>query len=302
MSSGLPLTVLEVLRRATGYFASKGVPTPRLDAEVLLAHVLGMQRIQLYVNFDRPLDKDELAAYRRATAERGRRVPVAYITGTKEFFGLEFKVTPAVLIPRPETEVLVEQVLEWAKGRAGGTRLRIADIGTGSGAIAVALAVRLAEAELWATDASAAALEVARENARVHGVEERVHFQLGNLAEPLAGLFDAVVSNPPYVAEKEAPSLVPELAYEPREALFGGPDGLKWYPELIRQAGHIVKRGGIVALEIGAEQGGTVRDMLSETGFFADICIVKDYAGLDRVIIAERAAASVEHDASRGDN
>lgn len=305
-----PLTVLEVLRRAAEYFARKGVPTPRLDAEVLLAHVLGMQRIQLYVNFDRPLDPAELAAYRQVTAERGRRVPVAYITGKKEFFGLEFKVTPAVLIPRPETEVLVEQVLAWAAGgpadrqgtemggadgdadRPVGPCLRIADIGTGSGAIAVTLAVKLAEAEVWATDVSEAALVVARANAEAHGVAERVRFRQGNLAEPLAaaGFFDAVVSNPPYVAEKEAATLAPELAHEPHEALFAGPDGLLWYLELIRQAAPLVRQAGMFAAEIGAEQARAVSDLARATGVFRDIRVVKDYAGLDRVVVAERAA------------
>ncbi len=304
MSEG-PLTVLEVLRRAAGYFAGKGVATPRLDAEVLLAHVLGMQRIQLYVNFDRPMGPEELAAYRHATAERGRRVPVAYITGKKEFFGLEFKVTPAVLIPRPETEILVEQVLAWA-AQATELRLRIADIGAGSGAIAVALAVRLPEAEVWATDVSPAALEVATENAKAHGVADRVRFRLGNLAEPLldmtarkdapagrspAGFFDIAVSNPPYVADKDVGTLAPELAYEPRAALCGGADGVMFYPELLRQAGELLREGGILAVEIGSDEGAAVREMAGGTGVFDKIRIAKDYAGLDRVIVAERVAA-----------
>ncbi len=308
------LTVLQVLKRTTDYFAQKGIPTPRLDAEVLLAHLLGVERIRLYVEFDRPLVAQELDGYRELVARRARRAPVAYLTGRKEFMGLDLAVTPEVLIPRPETELLVERALAWCRAEmqqmqqpggdspgsssdsssAGSSALRLADIGTGSGSIAVALAKNLPESIVYATDISGAALTVALANAEKHGVQSRIKFLAGDLARPLfgeglEGKLDLVASNPPYVAQRVAGELTPEVVqHEPQTAIFGGEDGLKFYPPLVEQAGKLLRRGGLLAVEIGHDQASAVGGFIAATGKFEDPAVVRDYAGHDRVILALR--------------
>ncbi|MGE5576345.1 MAG: peptide chain release factor N(5)-glutamine methyltransferase [Syntrophothermus sp.] len=293
-----PLNVIQVLQRTTEYFAQKGIPNPRLDAEVLLAHLLGVERIRLYVEHDRPLMPDELAGYRELVARRARRAPVAYLTGRKEFMGLDLAVDSGVLIPRPETELLVERALAWCRAEMEQSRsvVHLADIGTGSGAIAVALAKNLPKSAAYATDISAAALAVAAANAEKHGVGSRIKFFEGDLAGPLyeeglAGRLDLLASNPPYVPRRTAGELPPEVVrYEPEVALFGGEDGLKFYEPLVGQAGELLRGGGLLIMEIGHDQAATVTEFIAREGNFGDPTVIKDYAGHDRVVFAHKMA------------
>jgi release factor glutamine methyltransferase len=276
---------LELVCRTAEYLARRGVPTPRLDAEVLLAHVLGVPRIQLYLQFDKPLAPAEVDAYREAVRRRARREPGAHITGFREFWSLEFGVDARVLAPRPETEVLVEAALG-RMGEAG----RLADLGTGSGAVAVAL---LAERPRWTgvgVDVSAEALEVARANAARHGVGERLELREGDLFAPLEGeLFDAVVSNPPYIPSGEIDALEPEVSgFDPRLALDGGPDGLGVIRRLAAQTLEHLRPGGFLALECGAGQGGEVVRVLEQAGGYEGVSLIRDYSGRPRVAVACR--------------
>ncbi|HHT25811.1 MAG TPA: peptide chain release factor N(5)-glutamine methyltransferase [Firmicutes bacterium] len=306
-------TVLDLLRLTTTYFAERGVDTPRLDAEVLLAHVLGMDRVGLYVNFDRPLQTNEVDAYRESVRRRARREPVAYIIGEKEFMGRSFTVTPDVLIPRPETELLVEAVLheyvdehqsaqpqpdqegesalqgldtaDKAEARTA-PPLRFCDVGTGSGVIAVMLALSQPQAHITAVDVMPAALAIAEANAVRHGVAERIDFYTSDLFAQLTpgALFDCIVSNPPYIPQAVLPSLAPEVQKEPQVALAAGPDGLQVIRALMAQAPARLKPGGLLALEIGADQGKAVATLGDDYGY-AGVEIRPDYAGRDRVAL-----------------
>jgi release factor glutamine methyltransferase len=268
------LTLLEVLRRATGFLETHGSESPRLDAEVILAHVLGIRRLDLYLQFDRPLEESQLAPYRELTARRGRGEPVAYLTGHKEFMALDFVVTPDVLVPNPDTEVLVQRVVEW--GRLRGGALRVADVGTGSGCIAVAVAHYLPETSVDATDISEAALAVAARNAERLDVAERVRFLCGDLAEPLSGSYDALLANLPYVVEGTA--LPAEVTAQPPVALFGGAELVN---RLLATAPRLLAPGGIVLLEVDP----AITDQLEVSGF-AGWRLLKDLGGHDRVLEA----------------
>ncbi|GAB4255404.1 MAG: peptide chain release factor N(5)-glutamine methyltransferase [Deferrisomatales bacterium] len=278
-------TPLTLVRLASDYLRQKGVATPRLDAEVLLARVLGVPRIQLYVQFDKPLAAAEVAAYRDAIARRGRREPVAYITGVREFWSLDLAVDRRVLVPRPETEVLVQACLD-RMGRNG----RLADLGTGSGAVALAL---LSERPGWegvGVDASAEALAVAAANAGRCGLADRLTLRCGDLLGPLAGeRYDLIVSNPPYVPEGEIDSLEPEVSrYEPRSALAGGPDGLAVIRRIAAEAPGALADGGWVAVEFGAGQEQAVGAIFAETGRYGSAETLADYAGRPRVLAARK--------------
>ncbi|MGC8873359.1 MAG: peptide chain release factor N(5)-glutamine methyltransferase, partial [Chloroflexia bacterium] len=218
------MVVAEALRHGTRLLEEAGSPTARLDAEVLLAHLLGIRRVDLYLAPERPLVPEAETAYRTLLERRARGEPVSYLVGRKEFYGLTFAVDRRVLVPRPETELLVERALACAQ-EIGRPDLLVADIGTGSGCIAVALAIHLPRALLFATEISPDALAVARENIRKHGVEERVSLLLGDLCEPLPEPVDLLVSNPPYTIWESLPAGI--TAYEPRVALDGGKDGLE---------------------------------------------------------------------------
>lgn len=299
-----PRALMDYLRLATAYLERCGSPSARLDAEVLLGHVLGMDRVSLYVNHDRPLETREVDAYREALRARGRGTPVAYITGKKEFLRMTLAVGPDVLIPRPETELLVEAVA--GRLRAGDKPLVLADVGTGSGAIALGLARALPGARVLAIDVSAAALSVARKNIESHGLEERVRLVQGDLLEPVAEalhgggalpwpwlsgdrLLDAVVSNPPYIPARDWDRLPWDVRdHEPRLALDGGPDGLAVYRRLIPQAAALLRPGGLLALEIGHDQERAVRALLDAGGAWDDVQVDKDYAGHPRVVLATR--------------
>ena len=272
-------TILKILKWTTEYFTAKQVETARLDAELLLAATLGLDRVGLYVNFERPLDPSELAAFRERVQRRARHEPVQYILGEAEFWSLNFHVSPAVLVPRGDTEVLVEEALARIKGAA-----RVLDVGTGSGAIAVALAHERAEIKVTALDCSEQALAVARDNVERNDVADRVNCVLGELEALPPGPFDMIVSNPPYIPAGQWPTLMPEVRdFEPRLALDGGEDGLEAYRHLARQAGRILAPGGWLLVEVGIGQARDVGALL-KAGGLTEISQREDYAGIPRVV------------------
>jgi len=291
-------TVLELLRWTQGHFASRGIETARLDAECLLAAALGCDRLRLYLDFDKPVEATERGRFRELVRRRAdERVPVALLTGRREFWSLPFEVTPDVLVPRPETETLVD----WLLGRVADreAELRILDLGTGSGAIAVALASELPKARVTATDASPAALAVAERNALANGVADRVAFLAGDAFAPVAGQrFDLVASNPPYVGLRDEERLPPELRHEPRAALFAGPDGTDLLRRLAADVGEHLVPGGFAAFEVGEEQGSRVADWLRAAGL-REVGVVRDAGARPRVVTA-RAAGPGRPDAGDG--
>lgn len=279
-------TVRDALAWATVILSHAGVPSPRLDAEVLLAHVLGATRARLYAAPEQTLHAAQREAYAAVVARRHEREPVPYITGHREFFGLDFAVDRRVLIPRPETELLVERALESAaRGAHDGSALRLADIGTGSGIVAISLAVHLPDAVIYATDASADALLVAAANAARHGVADRVHLLHGALLDPLTEPVHLIAANLPYVPSDVLPTLDRDVAdYEPLAALDGGPDGLTHIRRLLDGAGRWLRPGGTAVLEIGAGQGSAVVACAAERYPDAVVELFHDYAGLDRIV------------------
>ncbi len=283
IAGGNEMQLQVALAQAATVLGNAGLGEARLDAEILLAHALGITRAQLLADPQRPLGSAKLASYRQLIERRARHEPLAYIVGYKEFYGLDLFIDSRVLIPRPETELLVEKAIEISQRRSV-----VADVGTGSGAIAVSLAVHLPQALVYATDASAGALEVAARNCRRHGVEDRVHLLLGHLLEPLPEPVDLIVANLPYVSQAEWAQLPPEISrYEPREALDGGPDGLDHIRRLLGQAGGRLKPGGVILLEIGATQGAAVVALARRHFPAARVEVVRDYARLDRVVIVQ---------------
>jgi len=276
-------TVLKLLRWTADYFAGRGIDSPRLDAELLLADTLGLDRVGLYLNFERPLQAEELANYREKVRRRAGREPLAYILGATEFWSLPLKVTPAVLIPRPDTELLVEEAL---KRLAGATQ--VLDVGTGSGALAIALVHECAEWTVTAIDVSATALAVAAENARANGVAERIAFMEADLADLPAGPFDLVVSNPPYISTGDLAGLMPEVGdFEPHLALDGGADGLAAYRALAGQVSRVLAADGWLLVEVGIGQASSVRELFTEAGL-AEIFTARDLAGIERVVGGKR--------------
>ena len=282
-------TIGRILKWTEQYFGTKGVESPRLDAEVLLSHVVKKERIYLYVHFDEPLEPTELTRYREYVKKRIQRMPVAYIIGQREFMGLPFKVTPAVLVPRTDTEILVQAVMDRLKAASSGgdESLRAADIGTGSGAIALSLLHYLPTLQMVSVDISAAALAVARENAAALELTERIAFCEGNLLAPLAGhMFQAIVSNPPYIPVDDIAGLAPEVRdYEPRTALAGGPQGMDFYEQLVAGAAVFLAPGGFLALEAGIRQAGAIGALAAKDPAWGRQEIIKDYAGIDRVVV-----------------
>ena len=293
-------TVLELIKLTTQHFQRNKVESPRLEAELLLAHLLGVERIQLYVRFDQPLREGEVAAYRELVKRRSRFEPVHYILGQREFWSLDFAVERGVLIPRPETECLVEEVLRWREARsaqrsaqpdaaAAIDALTLAEVGVGSGAIAVSLAHEIPELTIFASDIADAPLRVAADNAKRHGVEGRVTIVRGSLLRPLVAAagrpFDAVVSNPPYITEADHAGLERHVRdWEPREALVGGVDGLDVVRALVAELSGALVEGGAAFVEVGSDQGEAARALFA--GRFKEVRVRKDYAGLDRVIVA----------------
>ena len=276
-------TPLRLLEWTTRRFAGAGIDSPRLAAQILLAHALGINRVQLYVQHDKPLGPDELGRYRELVRRRLGGEPVAYLTGGQEFWSLPLAVDPRVLVPRRDTETLVELILDQVDRAAA---LRIADLGTGSGAIALALARELPHARLVATDRSADALAVAEDNAARLGRAARGELREGDLYGALAAgeRFDVLASNPPYVASGDIDRLAPEVRREPRAALDGGPDGLDHLRRLVAgAAGHLVSPGGLLALEHGFDQGPAVRAEIDASSAFQPAATRADLAGQPRV-------------------
>ncbi|HYW09839.1 MAG TPA: peptide chain release factor N(5)-glutamine methyltransferase [Longimicrobium sp.] len=277
---------MELLRWTAEYLGGKGFHNPRLNGELLLAGTLKLKRLDLYLQYDRPLRPDELAEFKARLRRRARREPLQYIEGEAHFRDLVLRVDGRVLIPRPETELLVQRVIDWAAGRPG---LAAADVGTGSGAIALSLAAEGAFERVVATDVEAGALEAARANHAAAAPDAPVEFRLGDGLAPLAGdRFDAVVSNPPYIATGERSSLDPEVSeWEPAAALFGGADGLAIIRPLVAGAAGVLRPGGLLALEIGAAQGPAVAELVRAAGRFGEPRVEKDLAGRDRFVLAE---------------
>ena len=272
------------MKRTQEFFAKKGIDTPRLDAEVLLSEVLSCERIYLYVNFDKPLEKDELDRYREFVMKRAQRYCVAHIVGKKEFMGLSFKVTADTLVPRPDTEILAGVAAERLKKKPG--EKTFADIGTGTGAVGLSVCRFAPNTAATLTDISEAALAVAEENAAALGLAERCEFLVGDLTAPIAGKkFTAILSNPPYIPEKDLATLPPEVKREPKSALAGGTDGLDFYRRLAKDAPPLIETGGFVAVEVGAGQALSVAEIFARNSF-ADTETVKDLAGIERVVIA----------------
>lgn len=266
---------------ATGHLERNGSPSARLDAELLLAHALGLRRLDLYLQFERPLAEPELKPYRELVARRARGEPVAYLTGRKEFMKLDFHVTPDVLVPNPDSEVLVQLVAAWGRDRG---EVAIADVGTGSGCIAIALAHYLPAARVVASDISEAALEVARGNAERLS-PGRVELRLGDLLEPLSAPVDAICANLPYLDE-DADPLPPEVRAQPRLALFAAEGGSALVVKLLREAPGRLRPGGRVFLEI--DPGIREAALAAAHQGFAGVAVHRDLAGLDRVLEAWR--------------
>jgi release factor glutamine methyltransferase len=286
--------VLALLRTTSGFLAERGVAEPRLSAEHLLAHVLECRRLDLYLRFDRPVGDRELAAYRAAVRRRLLGEPVQYITGRAAFRGVELAVDRRVLIPRPETELLVGEVLTWARaeaarGRAPAEGWRLLDLGTGSGAIAIALALELEGVGLMVgSDRSVGALEAARANATHAGAERVVFVGADGLEAFRPGLrFDAVISNPPYLAAGEGPALPAEVReWEPPEALFAGQRGDETLARIVAGAPERLRDGGLLALEVALGQAQGVRERIRETPGLAFLASYRDFAGVERGVLA----------------
>lgn len=283
-------TIGKILNWTKQYFEEKGVDSPRLDAEVLLSHILKCDRIHLYVNFDRPLVGEELSSFRQMVKARAQRMPVAYILGEKEFMGHSFRVTPDVLIPRPDTEILVEEAIRLLSQKDSP---RIVDIGTGSGAILLSVLKGTEGSTGVAVDLSPKALAVAKSNGERLGLAERADFRLGDLYAPVDGLFDAILSNPPYIPVRDMEGLAPEVKQEPEMALVGGVDGLDFYRRLIDDAPRYLKEDGIVLFEVGIGEAQDVAELGKARGFSAQR-ILPDYAGIDRVVVLSDYGKAVE--------
>jgi len=326
MSQEQPWTIGRLLDWTRGHFADKGIEQPRLEAELLLAHVLGMARIDLYLHYELEVDEAGRSQFRDLVRRRAEREPTKYLVGACEFMSLAFKVTPDCLIPRPETELLVEEVLGRAGLRGGPKHVEVAeategadgaeatpaapaevappvaaprddvsiiDLCTGSGCVAVSMAVHVPGSRVVASDVSAAALGVARTNAEAHGVADRVTFLEGDLFEPLDAAdvapADFLVANPPYVTEGEWGELAPEIReHEPRGALVAGKDGMDVIARLLRGAPAYLKAGGVLLVEIGSTQGRAVAEQAAAVHGLVDVEVRKDYAGLDRMLVARR--------------
>jgi len=299
-ANGQTIDIRRALKEGMANLRAASVPSHTLAAELLLMHALGRDRTWLYTHPEEVLEPAASEKYFELIARRATGEPTQYLTGKQEFWGLEFEVTPAVLIPRPETE----HVMEVALARLGPRglkihmdtglpreKLRIADVGTGSGCLAISLAYELPHAEVFATDISALALEIAHRNATRHAVADRIHFLQSDLLEalrPESHSFDLIVSNPPYVGRKERAELQREVRdHEPDVALFGGPTGVEIYARLIEEAGELLRPGGMLVLELGHNSAEHVRAILAEQNYWANVSFTDDLAGIPRVAAAD---------------
>ena len=318
-------TISAVINWTIQYFRNHNIPEARLNAEILLSYVLGLERLKLYLQFDRILKKEELDKYKNLIKKRLERIPVAYLIGRKEFMGLDFYVDKHVLVPRPETELLVENAIDKIKHQfpsasheekmekqfknVGEEALKkriphIVDLGVGCGNIAVSLAKYIEDCKIYAIDINRKCLEIAFLNGQRKKVEEKITFLLGNLFYPLEGYglknqVDFIISNPPYVKSTEFNNLSLEVMQEPRFALDGGKDGLNFYRQIIPQSVIYLKEGGYLMLEIGDGQKGEVIDLMEKIGFFS-IQVIKDYSGIERVILAQKGSSEKIHANTQG--
>ncbi|HZN36131.1 MAG TPA: peptide chain release factor N(5)-glutamine methyltransferase [Pirellulaceae bacterium] len=287
-----PWTVLRLLTWTTDYLKAHGSDSPRLDAEVLLAHARGCERIMLYAAFDQVVADDVRAKFRELVKRRAEGAPVAYLVGKREFYSLSLRVTPDVLIPRPETELVVVETIEsGSKFKVQGSKLEVADVGTGSGAIAVAVARHAPQCRVTAIDNNPAALAIARENAAANGVAERIEVVLGDLLGglPAQPRFAVIASNPPYVSESEFATLAPSVKnHEPRQALVAGPEGTEVIERLIPQAAERLLPGGWLIVELSPMIAARVVELIAKSGRYEPATLLKDLAGLQRVVKARR--------------
>jgi len=289
-------TIQRLLNWITGHFTEHDVDSPRLSAELLLSYVLGMKRIELYTQFDKTVSQNHLDKLHELVKRCGEHEPLAYLIGRGEFYSLDIKVNPDCMIPRPETELLVEKAIDFLRTRAG--KQSVCDLCTGSGCIAVAIAKNCPNAHIVATDICDSALAVAAENVANHNVTERVTLLCGDLFRPIVdalddGRFDLIVCNPPYISSAEYEILDKNVRdYEPKHALFAGADGLDVYRRIAERVDEFLKADAALMLEIGYAQGAAVRELLEQTGIFAEVKIEKDVQNNDRVVIARRATGN----------
>ncbi len=289
-----PWTTRRLLSWITDHVDSKGIESPRLVAEMLLAHVIGCERMRLYMEVDRPAAPSELTSLRELVARAAKHEPVQYLVGHAWFFGREFRIDPSVLIPRPSTETLVEHVLQWKKTSTGHANPLIADIGTGSGCIAITLAAQLSDAQIIATDISPGGLALAEQNAARHDLANRVEFITGSDLEPLRQrpdpvAVDVICSNPPYISDAEWAEVPPNVRdYEPMTALRSGTDGLDVIRKLIAEAGALLKPGGQLVVEIAHSQHDAVIELVQQADSLTNPEVLKDHEDFWRVLVAER--------------
>jgi len=282
-------TVIDIIKKTTDYLRKKEIENARLNSELLISFVLNLNRIQLYLNFEKPLQPAEIEKIRNLLIRRAANEPIQYILGETEFYSLKFKVNTSTLIPRPETEVLVDKALEFSKNLFKyKNQINILDIGTGSGNIAIALAKNNEKIFVTAIDVNSKALEIAAKNAKINGVADRINFILLNILKNTPKefpQFDLIVSNPPYITRKEFTQLQAEVKdFEPRQALEGGEDGLKFYFKIAELAHVLLKDEAAIIVEIGASQSKQVVDIFSTSKLFHEIDITKDLNGINRVV------------------
>ena len=287
-------TIIKLVQWATTYFSNHDIDSPRATAEILLAHVLNTRRIDLYLRYDQPLIPAELERFKALIKRRLNREPVAYILESKEFWSMDLQVTRDVLIPRPETECLVEKALELLALDSNPESKLILELGTGCGAVILALASENPRHAYWATDISISAIRIARQNARQNDLDGKVHFITGDWFAPLRskpGLFDLIVSNPPYIKSEDLTRLQPEIhAHEPLLALDGAADGLHCLRQIIQSGYLFLNPGGVIILEIGHDQKAPLKQMIAECGQYEEVDFYQDYSGYDRILQMKKKA------------
>jgi release factor glutamine methyltransferase len=285
-------TIQQYLNRITEYLTEKHIDSPRLQAELLMSEALGMQRIDLYTQFDKEVSKENSKRLEELVHRAEEFEPIAYIIGRTEFYSIDLEITKDCLIPRPETELLVDKALEFLKGRKA--RQFVCDLCTGCGCIAIAIAKNFLDADIIATDISDAALKHAEKNIERHRLKERIRLLCGDLFEPFVpqidrAKFDLIICNPPYVSSAEYEKLDKNVKdYEPRQALFGGEDGLDVYRRIALEAADYLKADAALIVETGYRQGEAVKKLFEQAGYFGEIKIEKDFQNNDRVVIARR--------------
>jgi release factor glutamine methyltransferase len=288
-------TVGQALKNINKLFENEGIINSKREVEILLSYSLGMNRSEIYLNFKRVLKDTEKAQLEKKIRKRIDKIPLQYITKHQEFMGMDFLVKKGVLIPRPETEILVEEVIKKLKNYKYSNDLRVVDLGTGTGVIAISIAKFIDNITIYATDISKKSLQTALKNTRKHDCEDKISFLQGDLFESFIGRIekdslDGIVSNPPYIDSYDFKLLPPEIKdNEPKLALYGGIDGLNYYRKIIRISPKFLKKNGFVALEVGAGQAKKVKELiLEENNFKQNVEIVRDYSGIERVVIAYR--------------